>query len=173
MKRIHLVLLLLCAICGAVRGAELSVADTPEKLSRWNGSKQAVFLPQGGPEQSSAIRLASASPEKSALCELPLDLKQYAGKLIRFAADIRLEKIQRPARPYYGLKLMIILTRADGSRHWAEDLKPAERYGTRDWEEYEAYLKIPVDARDAVLSFGIQQASGSAEFANLKLEIIK
>lgn len=173
MKRIHLVLLLLCAICGAVRGAELSMADTPEKLSSWNGSKQARFLPKAGPEQSPAVRLTSSSPEKSALCELPLDLRQYAGKLIRFAADIRLENIQPPAKPYYGLKLMIILTRADGSRHWAEDLKPAERYGSRNWEEYEAYLKIPADARGATLSFGIQQATGSAEFANLKLEVIE
>ena len=173
MKNLHLILLLLLTLCCAVRGTEHLVADTPEKLSRWNGAKQAVFLPDGGPEQRPAIQMTSTSPEKSVLCELPLDLKQYAGKLLRFSADIRLEKIQPPAKPYYGLKLMFILTRADGSRHWAEDLKPAERFGTRNWEEYEAYLKIPADARGAVLSFGIQQAAGRADFANLKLEVIE
>lgn len=172
MKRVML-LFLICCGGAALFAEERSVADTPEAFAAWKGAKQGTFLPQGGPEKKSAIRLASTDASRSALCELPLDLKEFAGKLICFSADIRLDGVKKPEKPYYGLKLMIVYTRSDGSRHWAEDLKPSERYGSRDWEPYEAITKVPADARDVMLSFGLQQAVGAAEFAGLKLEIIE
>lgn len=167
-------LILIMLACGAVYAAEpLKLVTTPQEFQKWSGSKNAQFLATGGPENVPAIRLTSPKAERSALCELPLNLKAYAGKLILFSADIRLDGIKQPAKPYYGLKLMIVYTRANGTKHWAEDLRPKDRFGSRDWDTYEAIAKVPADAKDVCLSFGIQQAAGSAEFANLTLEEIK
>ncbi len=171
MKKLFVLMLLSCS---AVFGAEpLRLAATPEAFLKWSGAKSAEFLAAGGPKNVPAIRLGSSDAAKSALCELPLDLKTYAGKLIVFSADIRLDDVKQPAKPYYGLKLMIVYTRADGTRHWAEDLKPKDRYGSRDWDNYEAIAKVPADAREVSLSFGIQQAAGRAEFANLTMEEVE
>lgn len=171
MKRLF-ALMLLC--CCTLFGAEpLRLAAAPETFQKWNGAKNAEFLAAGGPENVPAIRVNCPDALKSALCELPLDLKTYAGKLILFSADIRINGIGKPEKPYYGLKLMIVYTRADGSSHWAEDLKPKDRYGSRGWDTYEAIAKIPADARNVSLSFGIQQAAGGAEFANLTLEEVE
>ena len=169
-KRFILILL----YCGAVFGAEpLQLATTPEAFQKWVGAKNAEFLAAGGPKNVPAFRLTCPDAAKSVLCSLPLELKTYAGKLIIFSADIRLDGIQKPSKSYYGLKLMIVYTRADGTKHWAEDLKPKDRYGSRDWDAYEAIAKVPADARDVCLSFGIQQATGCAEFANLTIEEVK
>lgn len=171
MRKLFILLLL---YCGAAFGAEpLRLAATPEAFRKWNGAGNAEFLAAGGPRNTPALRLACRDAEKSMLCELPLNLKTYAGKLIVFNADIRLDGIQKPSKPYYGLKLMIVYTRADGTKHWAEDLKPKDRYGSRDWEAYEAIAKVPADARDVSLAFGIQQAAGSAEFANPTIEEVE
>lgn len=157
----------------AVGAAELALVENQEMFRRWKTPRETVFAEKGGPQQSAAVSVTCPDATRSALCERGLELGKYAGKLLSFTGQVRRRGIAKAAKPYYGLKFMVVYTRADGTCHWAEDLKPEERFGSStEWEPCEVIVKIPENAKAVALSFGIQQASGSADFADLKLEII-
>lgn len=98
---------------------------------------------------------------------LPLDEKRLAGKEIILSADIRQHNVSPRPRPYNGVKLMLVLTGADGKRNY---LQASTVDGSCDWTRRTRSLNIPPDIRKAELALGLENVSGSADFRRIKLE---
>lgn len=98
---------------------------------------------------------------------LPLDKKRLAGKAIILSADIRQYKVSQRSKPYNGVKLMLVLTGADGKRNY---LQASTVDGSCDWTRRTLSLNIPADVRKVELALGLENVSGTVDFRNIRLE---
>lgn len=112
--------------------------------------------------------LTVANSDKAAdVIFLPLDEKRLAGKEIILSADIRQHNVSPRPRPYNGVKLMLVLTGADGKRNYPQ---ASTVDGTCDWTRRTLSLNIPADVRKAELALGLENVCGIAEFRNIRIE---
>lgn len=98
---------------------------------------------------------------------LPLNAGQLAGREIILSAEIRQHGVSLRLKPYNGVKLMLVLTGADGKRNY---LQASTVDGSCDWTRRTRSLNIPPDIRKAELALGLENVSGSADFRRIKLE---
>lgn len=146
-------------------------AATAEQLRRWEGAGFAVFLPEGREKGRPAIRIDSPDATASRQLRIPVALEAVRGHAVELEAELKAEKVQRPDAAYLGIKLMLVITGADGKLRY-HDLMEG-KYGNYDWRSCRVKVEIPPDVRRVMLHLGLQNAIGTVLFSNIRLNVVK
>lgn len=126
---------------------ECDFTDATEVGRRFGGPAQKNQTPQNGLLISGGKILTTDVP-----------YAELAGKNIWIEAEIRLDNIAQPEKPYWGAKAMLLTESEKSPTRYYEPTLP--RYGTHDWDSYSKILPIPQDAKKMTLCVGIQNSTG-------------
>ena len=148
---------------------EENMASTPELLKRWGSSQFATLLPTGGPKGKPAIRIASGASDANRQIQYKLDLDKVRGKVIELSADVKAENVSQPPKHYLGVKMMIVITKADGTRQYVDIT--TGKSGSYEWRECKVKAAIPTNAKEVAISLGLQSAMGAVYFSDIDVEI--
>ena len=149
----------------AAEGGEL-YQDYGSKLEERKSMLRArwlKFLPTGGPNQSYALEAAG-----NVMPDIPL--AGAAGKTVVFSGMIRGEKIEAKD-PKFGGVVFPIHYKLNGKSKFAGGVSPAIKSGSFDWTYHSIAEKIPKEATDVTIRFGLQQAAGRAFFSKLSIKL--
>lgn len=89
----------------------------------------------------------------------------------RFAtprAAVKAENVSEPPKPWNGIKVMLVLEMADGSRQYPPIQIPA---GTFDWRQLSQTIRLPKEIKTATLVMGLEAVSGRVWFDNLEVVV--
>ena len=83
-------------------------------------------------------------------------------------AEMKVERIPKPEKPYWGAKAMLVIEEAGGRKSYPE---PAglPRYGTTDWKICTLLLKMPEQVKSIQLWMGIQNSTGDYWFRQFRI----
>jgi|GEM_PF-349571 len=98
---------------------------------------------------------------------LPLDHAALAGRKLVLSAEIAQKNITSKPKPWNGVKLMLIVTDADGKKNYPQAFTIS---GSADWTRRCLAAEIPADVRMVELLLGLENVSGTVKFRNLRLE---
>ena len=110
------------------------------------------------------------SPGTENLVALPLNLQQsgLAGYEIQGEADLCFSDIPKPAEGYFGVKFMLPY-RFSGEWHYPEFLpENFRRWGSSEWVRVRGRALIPASQKSALLKLGLQGASGTVSYRNIR-----
>jgi hypothetical protein len=134
-------------------------ADNAAVLARWTGS--------GSGDDGGWCIAVDAPGIASLRTQLPVE--RLAGHQVRLSARIRsLATTPRP-KPYNGIKVMLIITNAEGETAY-QQLPTTD--GTQAWTAVERIIPISATAVRIELLIGLEAVSGTAWFDDLRVEII-
>ena len=91
---------------------------------------------------------------------------QFDDRFTTLRAKVKAEGVSEPPRPWNGIKVMLVLETADGSRQYPQIQIPA---GTFDWRQMAQTIRLPKDVKHASLVVGLEAVSGRAWFDNLEV----
>ncbi len=142
--------------------------DKADSLKAWRNASVMTFLPDGGPEKGeSAVKITAADATKPAMALFPVPIDKVRGKTIILSAKVKGENISKPDKPYLGIKMMLVITGADGKINYPDT---ARITGSFDWRELKTMATIPPDAKSVMIQIGLQNSTGSIYFSDLELE---
>lgn len=140
---------------------------TPEALKAWRNASAMTFLPDGGPENASAVKITATDAAKPVMASLPVAIDKVRGKTVVLSAKVKGENISKPEKPYLGIKMMLVITGADGKINYPDTARVT---GSFDWRELKTMATIPPDAKSVIIQIGLQNSTGSVYFSDLELE---
>lgn len=159
--------LLLGAFAVAADDIGENLIKTPEALKAWRNAAAMTFLPDGGPENASAVKITATDAAKPVMASLPVAIDKVRGKTVILSAKVKGENISKPEKPYLGIKMMLVITGADGKMNYPDT---ARITGNFDWRELKTVATIPPDAKSVMIQIGLQNSTGSVYFSDLDLE---
>lgn len=119
---------------------------SPEEFRKWSG------------KSSSMIEDGALHIRGNQILVRKIDPAQIRGT-VWIEAEMKVERIPKPEKPYWGAKAMLVIEEVDGRRSYPE---PAgiPRYGTTDWKICTLLLKMPEQVKSIQLWMGIQNGTG-------------
>jgi endoglucanase len=96
----------------------------------------------------------------------PVEPDRLDDRLVTLRAKVKAENVSQPPNPWNGIKVMLVLEMADGSKQYPQIQMLA---GTFDWKQMTQVLRIPGDIRKATLVVGLEEVSGRAWFDDLEV----
>ncbi len=150
---------------------EKDLAGTSEKLSKWSCAQNAEFLPDARGNGQNVIRVVNPEASKSRQLWFPLAIEQVRGRTIELAAEIKAEKVQRPDKPYKGIKLMLVIKDNDGTVRYNDMEK--DKYGSYDWRKCKIRAMIPDNAQKVEICVGLQEAAGCVYFSRINVAVLQ
>lgn len=115
------------------------------------------------------LHVSNREQGKGGLAAFPLDLKQYAGKLVEISADIKAVDVSQPKVDYLGVKLMLPY-KVGGSTNWPSATDGL--YGSFDFKRFQITVALPPDTETAVVNFGLQDSTGDVYFRDFKIRVV-
>jgi len=162
MRRKLLATFCLILIAGAVFSGEVLVLDfTSELVQKKLGKNQSVDVQDGAP----VLTMTQDKPGLS-LLEIPLDIATVANKDIVLAADIKQNNISAKPKSWNGVKLMLVITGADGKKLYPQ---APNADGSADWKRHFVSARIPADATALSLLLGLENVTGTVNFRAVKV----
>jgi hypothetical protein len=79
---------------------------------------------------------------------------------------VKAEAVSEPPKPWNGIKVMLVLEMADGSKQYPQIQMPG---GTFDWKQVTQTIRLPKDIKKASLVVGLEEVSGRAWFDNIEV----
>ena len=146
------VILLFALFAGWLHGADLFDSVKLAKYARMEKTADGPVLIAEIP--------ASAGLAES-MSYIPLDLKPYINKTLRFSCKFRGKEIKKGPEGYRGAKFMLVYT-VKGKKYYPEQMP--RRHGTFDWQATSFTVDVPPGVTNARLSIGLQKAHGTVEF---------
>lgn len=141
------------------------MADSlPVTPGKWGG--KVILLPNGGPDGEAVVKVSGPGLSSAAL-----DAKAVCGKKLTVTALIKAEEVAEPEKPNLGVKLMVVAVCADGTVKYFEGLPENFRSGSYQWKPARTVAEIPADATRVLLSIGIQKATGTVSYADIRCEV--
>jgi len=95
-------------------------------------------------------------------------VEQFDDRFATLRAVVKAENVSDPPKPWNGIKVMLVLEMADGSRQYPQIQMPA---GTFDWRQTSQTIRLPKDVKNASLVVGLEAVSGRAWFDNLEVVV--
>jgi len=92
--------------------------------------------------------------------------EQLDDRFATLRAAVKAEDVSEPPKPWNGIKVMLVLEMADGSKQYPQIQIPA---GTFDWKKMMQTIRLPKDVKKASLVVGLEEVSGRAWFDNLEV----
>lgn len=157
-------LVLLAACWSFVCLAEKIPLETKEGFHGWQKVISGVSLENGFVK----VTPADSDIKNKGLLGIwkTVHLPQYAGKPVRFSAEIMLKEVSPlPGAEYAGTKCMA--TFDENGRRFYPGVPEME--GTKDWKRYECVFQVPTHGFVS-FNLGMQGARGTAGFRNLTIE---
>ncbi len=105
------------------------------------------------PETTDKAQLNAASAE--------FDISGMRGKQITFSIRCRGDHVTRPAKPWNGIKFMLLIQDSSGRKNTPGAMN---LFGTFDWKTVHFTVRVPKNAVKGVFFLGLQDAAGSASF---------
>lgn len=170
-------LLLLSANGAEPAPARPRTGDLLWKLDLSDPAKRPGGLPDGaawsdeGPGGSPCLRItipASRGGEMNGV-RIPIDLTPWRGMLVSLTCQAKAAGVSEPPVAWNGVKCMLHCTSAASGDLWVNEGKV---FGTFDWRQLSAAASIPDDAEGGMLMLGLQQCSGTAWIADVRLTAI-
>ena len=150
---------------------EVILKDSLDKGSNWKSIWRASgnerLISQGKDGLSFNLPESPARADLSLLQSLPL--RRCAGKTICVSASVRGEGVASPPNPWNGLKLMVVVTGADGTKAYPQADLPA---GTFDWKAAKTLVRVPKGAKTLDLVLGMEQVHGKVWFRDLAITVV-
>lgn len=94
--------------------------------------------------------------------------EQFDDRFATLRAVVKAEGVSEPPKSWNGIKVVLVLEMADGSKQYPQIQIPA---GTFDWKEMTQTIRLPKDVRSASLVVGLEAVSGRAWFDNLEVTV--
>jgi hypothetical protein len=92
--------------------------------------------------------------------------EQLNDRFARLRAVVKAEGVSEPPQPWNGIKVMLVLEMADGSKQYPQSETPA---GTFDWRPISQTVRLPKGIEKGTLVVGLEQVSGRTWFDNLEV----
>ncbi|MBN8527538.1 MAG: hypothetical protein J0M02_19570, partial [Planctomycetes bacterium] len=180
----HLLLpavLMLLAACGAVQSARTGSAATGPQagdlLWRLDLSDPAHLpsgLPAGaawveeGPAAERCLRITVPAERAKgmAMVSIPVDVAAWRGMVVSIACQAKAEGVSQPPQPWNGVKCMLHYRSASSGDAWVNEGKV---FGTFGWRQLSASASIADDASDGEIMLGMQDCSGTAWIADVRI----
>jgi hypothetical protein len=83
-------------------------------------------------------------------------------------AMVKAENVSEPPKAWNGIKVMLILELADGSKQYPQIQMPA---GTFDWRQMSQTVRLPKEIKSATLVVGLEEVSGRVWFDNIEVVV--
>lgn len=108
--------------------------------------------------------------KEEGICTTSVELPgaTLAGKAVRVSAWAKGTNISTPPKPYHGVKLMLVVTSADGKRDYPQAPAPS---GSFDWRELGWNLTIPPQTTKLELVVGLEKVSGTLSLDDLSVSL--
>ena len=150
--------------CAVSCFAEKISLETEAGLRKWTKTISGITLEDG---------FVKVSPTKEDLTKKgllglwrPIHIPKYAGKTVRFSAEIMLKDVvPLSGANYAGTKCMMIYGE-NGKRFYPGI---PEMRGTKAWKCYEQVIRVPKSGHVS-FNIGLQEAEGTVGFRNLTIE---
>ena len=161
------ILLSLSLLAGALlSGTEVFRCDfTPAELAHWKMPPQAARMSENGFD---FVRFTVTEAKKAGqnLMTAPFDISAYRGKYLQVDCRIRAFDVSTPPASYNGVKVMISY-KTDLGTEWRNT---ARVWGSFDWRKVSFAFQVPESAVGGVFHLGLQDSSGTVDFADLTVE---
>jgi endoglucanase len=137
--------------------------DFDEAVAPGSGKGRLV----GGFEGSQSLLIELAEPGSRSR-RFPVAAEQLDDRFATLRATVKAENVSEPPRPWNGIKTMLVLEMADGSRRYPQIQMPV---GTFDWRQMSQAIRLPKDIRGASLVVGLEAVKGRAWFDRLEVTV--
>ncbi len=94
--------------------------------------------------------------------------EHFSDRLATLRAMVKAEDVSVPPNSWNGIKIMLVLEMADGSRQYPQIQIPV---GTFDWLQMSQTMRLPKEIKKASLVVGLEEVSGRAWFDNLEVVV--
>ena len=125
-----------------------------------------------GPNRESCLRF-DVLPENSqgaCLVTVPIDIQALRDREILLSYDVRAEGVSMPTHSYNGIKAQLHYESATSGPQWFNE---GLLTGTFPWKHSSILIRVDSDATKGVLQLGMQECSGTAWLANIRMDIVR
>ena len=159
---------------GPAAPARPKSGDVLWRLDLADPAKRPGKLPEGatwtdaGPGGSPCLRLtipASRGKEMNVV-RIPVDLTPWRGMVLSISCQAKADGVSEPPVAWNGVKCMLHCTSVTAGDQWVNEGKV---FGTFDWRQLSAAAAIPEDAAGGEIMLGLQECSGTAWIADVRL----
>ncbi len=103
---------------------------------------------------------------------MPLD--KIAGSILQVSVEAYVKDVTKPDQPYNGVKAMLHVTSTNRSDSWDQADANGNTFPvTYDWKKLSFRTPIPRTVTHATLVLGLQGSTGTADFRNVSIKIVR
>lgn len=128
--------------------------------------ENALFVPDAESAKDGIWEAALEKPGRLNAAVFQVPVERIAGKNVVLAAEIEQQDISEKPKHYNGVKLMLVLTYADGSVGY---LQAENSPGALPWTPHAVAVTVPADIRDARVYLALEEVSGTARFRDVRI----
>jgi hypothetical protein len=118
--------------------------------------------------QGSQSLLVELSQPGSLNRRFPIAAGRFDDRVATLRAVVKAESVSEAPKPWNGIKVMLVLEMADGSKQYPQIQVPA---GTFDWRQLSQAIRLPKEIKSATLLVGLEEVSGRAWFDDLEVVV--
>ena len=125
-----------------------------------------------GPGGGACLRF-DVPPENSqgaCLVTVPIDIQALRDREILLSYDVRAEGVSMPAHSYNGVKAQLHYESTAAGPQWFNE---GLLTGTFPWKHSSLLIRVDSDAANGVLQLGMQECSGTAWLANVRIDVVR
>ena len=143
--------------------------DGTDVLRGWTASGAKPGIAAGpGNVKCVVIEQAAAKGPGSTMVRASLPVEKVRGCRLRCQALIAASDVATPPHPWNGVKFMIH-TSGGGEDTWQQQDRLS---GSFDWKPVRFVASIPADSKTADVSLGLEETTGTARFAAIRVTVI-
>lgn len=98
----------------------------------------------------------------------PIAAERFDDRVATLRAVVKAENVSEPPQSWNGIKVVLVLEMADGSKQYPQIQMPA---GTFDWTQKSQAIRLPKEIKGATLLVGLEEVSGRVWFDNLEVVV--
>ena len=132
------------------------------------GAKWVSQKPNG--EACLRVDVLPKDSQGACLVTIPIDIQALHDREILLSYDVRAEGVSMPAHSYNGVKAQLHYESTAAGPQWFNE---GLLTGTFPWKHSSLLIRVDSDATNGVLQLGMQECSGSAWLANVRIDIVR
>jgi len=138
-------------------------------LDGWQPARQehVQLVPGYSGSQSVLIERTDAEGPGHRTIRAGLPVEKLRGTRVKVEATVKADGVAKPPNPWNGVKCMLHLV-SPSDQQWPQQ---NNLYGTFDWKPVRFVADVPEDVKEASLILGLEQTTGRAWFANVKITV--
>ena len=120
------------------------------------------------------VAISPSSGRSTEDAEVDLPLEKIAGSILEVSVEARVKGVTKPDQPYNGVKAMLHVTSTNRSDSWDQADANGDTFPvTYDWKQLSFRTPIPRTVTHATLVLGLQGSTGTADFRNVSIKIVR